>query len=547
MKNRRAVLPHSYSWLYMFPVLFIIVWAIASLTWPFGWDQGIYAWMGDVINQGGLPYRDAWDLKGPLSPYIFAGTQLLFGHSMWAIRLFDLLMLLVASGMLAILVSNLTNKTVALWATFLFVLWFASGNFWNTAQPDGWVSMIVLIGMTPLLIARDSIRWYLALFAGMCIGCAILIKPLFILYLLLVLMAISLQDWPRKSRIFMNWILVLVGSAFLLVISAGWFAYHGALSDLIEGSIIYPLKIYSGINRLSIGSLIQRITTYAISGGGIALIFPIIGLGVLMLWRISKKKAVVVVFWILISFFIVIVQNRYYAYQWVIIYPPIVLLCAVGFHTIFFLNQSTVSEPKAQHRQPVQLLGIFMLVVIIFYATIHPLFEVSKWISYISNRNSREQYYDSFGIPGSDIQAANYIQERTTEGDKIFIWGWNASIYFLSSRQSSSRFGYSLPLLMGEGTEVREAYRLELLGDLSSNPPVYIVVAPLADDIVGKKYFLSDFTGFADFLSTRYVEEKVFGDLIIYHLKRNSSVNTGGRIFGLRTLVFRMNSINSLH
>ena len=38
---------------------FVLLWALASLRWPFGLDQGIFAWVGDTVLRGGWPYRDA--------------------------------------------------------------------------------------------------------------------------------------------------------------------------------------------------------------------------------------------------------------------------------------------------------------------------------------------------------------------------------------------------------------------------------------------------------------------------------------------------------
>src|SRR5688500_4137832 len=60
--------------------------ALATLSWPFGWDQGIFAWGGEIIRQGGMPYRDAWDQKGPLPYYVYAVAQSVFGPGMWGIR-----------------------------------------------------------------------------------------------------------------------------------------------------------------------------------------------------------------------------------------------------------------------------------------------------------------------------------------------------------------------------------------------------------------------------------------------------------------------------
>lgn len=37
---------------------------------PLGWDQGSFAYTGNVISSGGNPYSDSWDFKGPLIYYL---------------------------------------------------------------------------------------------------------------------------------------------------------------------------------------------------------------------------------------------------------------------------------------------------------------------------------------------------------------------------------------------------------------------------------------------------------------------------------------------
>ena len=49
-------------------------------------------WPG--VNRGGVPYRDGWDTKGPLTYYVLAVSQVLFGANQWGIRLVDFALLL---------------------------------------------------------------------------------------------------------------------------------------------------------------------------------------------------------------------------------------------------------------------------------------------------------------------------------------------------------------------------------------------------------------------------------------------------------------------
>ena len=111
-------------WLYFGLAALAGAWAAASLSWPFGWDQGILSWVGDVIHRGGMPYRDAWDIKGPLAYYLYAVAQWLFGENLWGIRLLDLVFLVASALVLRRVVRGLSDSAVARWACLTFILWY---------------------------------------------------------------------------------------------------------------------------------------------------------------------------------------------------------------------------------------------------------------------------------------------------------------------------------------------------------------------------------------------------------------------------------------
>src|ERR1043165_8106316 len=65
--------------------------ALQILLFPFGRDQGIYALVGEGILHGKLPYRDLWDFKPPGVFFVYALAQGVFGKSMLAPRLLEVL------------------------------------------------------------------------------------------------------------------------------------------------------------------------------------------------------------------------------------------------------------------------------------------------------------------------------------------------------------------------------------------------------------------------------------------------------------------------
>src|SRR5262245_10675214 len=64
---------------------------LPSLFYPFGRDQGVFAYAGSVILRGGWPYRDVWDVKPPGIYYTYAAMLACTGSSMAGVRACDLL------------------------------------------------------------------------------------------------------------------------------------------------------------------------------------------------------------------------------------------------------------------------------------------------------------------------------------------------------------------------------------------------------------------------------------------------------------------------
>jgi hypothetical protein len=48
---------------------------LPSLAQPMGADQSLYAYVGERIREGGLPYRDAWDQKPPAIHFLYAAMR----------------------------------------------------------------------------------------------------------------------------------------------------------------------------------------------------------------------------------------------------------------------------------------------------------------------------------------------------------------------------------------------------------------------------------------------------------------------------------------
>lgn len=472
-----------------------VLWAAMSLTYPFGWDQGLFAWVGGVIVQGGMPYRDAWDFKGPLVYYVYAAVELLCGRHLWSIRLVDLALLAGASVAVARLAARLAGPRA--WRWTVAGLWFsyASRSYWHTAQPDAWTGLLLAIGFAPLL-ASDSptgIRPFVV--AGACIGLTVLFKPVNAIWLLVPLAHSAGARSPRWIR--EAGALVATG-ALPPALAIGWFWTRGGLDALMDATVRYA-ALYVLLSPA--GKAIAFAQSLALSPA-LALALPLAAYGVWALRTSNRPVAAALGSWLLVGLAAVIVQGRFFAYQWLPLLPATVVLSAVGVQAL-------------ATRRPAAATTIVAVLLIACAAPV--LVEERRFIAWCTGRMTDVAYYDGYGEPGKDMRAVAWLDTHGQPGD-VFVFGWHSDVAWLSGRQVVSRFGYSLPLLLDDGMGVRARYRTETMAALRATPPRYILVGEPSTQILGRRMTIDDFPDLAAFVRDRYHEVATFESLAIHEI-----------------------------
>ncbi len=490
--------------------ILLAFWALATLSWPFGWDQGLFAWVGDVVSRGGLPYRDAWDLKGPAVHYTFAAAQWVFGAHSWSIRVFDLFGLTVAVWVLFRVLRDLDSNTAARYGAMLFVLWFASGSYWHTAQPDGWIAMLTIVACGPLLAARAP-RWFYYAFAGMVIGVISLYKFPYLVLGAVVIADIWIRSGPWTRRVGLS---AVVGVGWLapIAVAVWWFAAHGGLVELYEVTLVYPMEVYASAELGGLSQRVRGLVEHVLTGPVAVMVLPILPLGLYASWRLDRRATVVLTIWLAVSMAVVMLQGRFFLYHWLPTLPPMVILAAIGIARV-------VAELREVDRSAVpgiRWLAAGVGLMLLGHTIVRPTVETGRWLAWSVGAISRDQYEAGFGSPAEDLAVARYLREHSEPSDGVVIWGWNSAVLFLSQRISPTRFGYSMPLMMGDGHPIQERYRTEFLCALEDSPPRYIVVGSLSTQILHGTYHLEDFPAFHRMVKEAFVPIETFGSLRLY-------------------------------
>ena len=472
----------------------VALWLVMSLSYPFGWDQGLFAWVGGTIVDGGLPYRDGWDIKGPLLYYVYAFAQWLFGVHLWSIRIVDAVLLAGAVFPLYRAARALYGAQLARFAVVFFLLWYASHSYWHTAQPDGWAGLLILAAVSPLLTAPAPTMSTMVR-AGVCLGLAVLLKPLWIVFVALPLVHLAISRQMRRAGL----ILALFGGCVIpLAVVIGWLTLNGGLQDYLDIHLKYS-ALYAG---LAPGNKLRSLGEYFLSGRVTAVSLPVAAYGAIVLWKEHRPAAILLVGWTATTVLLVILQGRFYAYHWLPLLPAVTLLVAGALRDLFARARTVATT-------------IAIVLVIGCAAPIG--LEVARFVEWRAGVMDRARYYDDYGEPGAEMRAVDWLRSSGRPG-KIFAFGWLCSVAWLSERESVSRFGYSLPLMMGEGSDIRSRYRAELMAALLADPPAYVVVGALSERILGTRLTIEDFPELAAFVRVRYREVARFQTITIHEI-----------------------------
>lgn len=450
------------------------------LTYPLGRDQGVFATVADVMQRGGMPYKDAWDTKPPGIFYVFWLSFRLFGRSEMAPRLLDLLWMLAT----AVAVWALARRLLSSWAgvaaglilTFRYV---THGYYWHTTQCDGFAALPLTLAALALVAAeeRKSPRWAAA--SGALVAVAIGFKFTLGIFLVLPLVAIGTSSAesirPRLARA----AACLAGCAGVLLLVGALMWRAGALKPMVETLFVWD----SQYARVEVSGLQQHNTLQEIArfliGDPLRLLFPIgllaiVGATDLAVRPESGRMRWFVPAWALAMTAQIWVQGRYYSYHWLPVLPPLAILAAQGLRSAALLP---ARASKQWVERAVSVGGIFALCAFLAFAY----WSFLKFpIRHLMGRVPRETYLRGFDAATQtdfslleDRKVADWLQEHTDATDAVFVWGFESLVYFLAGRPPASRFIHNLPLIAHWSPP---EWRAELVRDIEDRRPLYILV-----------------------------------------------------------------------
>jgi hypothetical protein len=523
-------------WLKAVAWVTIVVSALLILTFSFGRDQGIYAVVGDGILHGEVPYRHLWDFKPPGIFFIYALGELLFGKNMMALRLLEALSLFGCVALMRKISFTLfENRTIGLVGGALSALIHVEMDFWHTGQPETFGAFFTLLGLM-LTLEETPRRARLAFYVGLTFGVAALLKPPLGGGALVCAAYLAQNERVRQPSggplVALRPLLWLgLGGALPALACIAWFALRGGLHDfywtMAQFTPGYTTLSWEG--RRASDMLYYAIEEAFFKFSALAAAGVISAIAIAPLGRREREGLFLVLGVIAIHVAGIAMQGKFFAYHYGATLPLISLLGGLGLYKLWrkcllggiggplaFFSFVAVAVPM---RYAVRDLPQFVwerswirLQYLLRMAPYDSREAMDQQLSYVAD-------YDLL----ADRQVAREVRARTRRDDKVYVWGFEPAIYWLSGREPASRFIYNVA--QRSPWEMQYARR-ELLADLARNKPALVVVQSrdvfpsVTGDALDSRDSLPGFPELQRLIDSQYTFSKKVEDFDLYTRNR---------------------------
>jgi len=511
-----------------------------SLIYPFGRDQGAYAYAGWVMLEGGAPYRDVFVFKPPMTAVVHGLAIGLFGVNTWAIRVLDLGWTAATALVVAAIALELwSRRDAALAAGLTYPFLYYQIDYWTIAQTDGWMTLPCAAAMWAVLRGghalaqgtRGATGWWIA--AGMLAGVAVLFKYTAATIGLPMLVALGWVAATHGRRAWIGLPAMIFGGALTLSACALWLVNAGAWSAFVDSQLdLLPSYVERRSDANTATQTFARLVTLERTKLDLIPLFwaaPVALVPALVSVRRSGRQSwlglgVVLVWWFA-AVSNVVVQGKFFDYHYLPMLAPAALIAGLGLAVVLRRPLSWL------HRRDFQVLSLAALLVLLVAVTplggrVRELGRVTLGgqtiEEYIGSR--REYAFPAYNV-GEIRRVSKLLQDTTTPDQRVFLWGYEPTINVRARRHTVSRFLYNFPLRVSWGDPEYEA---ELMQALRARPPDVIVVSSgdrfpgLIGTYKDSAALLRDFEELDAFVKERYEPAETVGRYSLWRLRKRA-------------------------
>ena len=459
-------------------IILILLGAIALrvhlLDIPLERDEGEYAYAGQLILHGFLPYTKVYNMKMPGIYGAYALLMVIFGQTPTGIHLGLMMLNLATIIFLFLLGKQLLDRTTGVVAAASFAVLSVSPSVQGVlANAEHFVILPAVVAMFILLKAADSRRPLSLFFSGLLFGLAFLIKQHGAAFIAFALVYLIHQGWrtqpPGLKPILTNILSFLGGAALLFTLTCLFFLAVGIFDKFWFWTFTYA-KEYVSLN-----SPIQGLGYFLIYFSSIVSSAPplwvLAGWGVLALVIDQQEKQ---------RFFFIrstddFLLSRHHAR----FLFSTALFCAAP-SGCFIGNRVGISTMGKLLAKVSQSAGKLIPVAIILLALMYSVYHQRLLLFGVDPATASRLIYSR--LPGErdvffpeSFKIGQYLKEHTSREDVIAVLGSEPQIYFYAHRRAATGYIYGYPLM--EPHQYAERMQEDMIREIEVSRPAYLVLA----------------------------------------------------------------------
>jgi len=399
---------------------------------PLQRDEGEYAYGGQLLLQGILPYQQMYSMKLPGIYATYAGILALFGQTIKGIHLGLLLINAATIVLIFMLAKRMIDSLAGVVAAASFAVLSISQSVQGVfANAEHFVILPVVGGLLLLLRALDDDQSWLLFFSGLLLGIGFLIKQhgaVFIafggLYILIDQMREPSVDWfALVSRC----VLFTLGAVLPYGLTCLVFVFTGLFQKFWFWTVKYAGVYISQVPIERIWSIFLYRTVSVIKSNSLIWVLVYFGLAALIWDKRLKNKSIFISAFAFSSFLAICPGFYFRPHYFVFTLPAAALLAGVAISTL--ANKLSNSPFRfAQYGFPI-LLALICLTISVY--------QQRQFLFQMTPMEISRKIFEHHPFSES-VKIARFIREHTKENDRIAVIGSEPQIYFYSGRQSAT-------------------------------------------------------------------------------------------------------------
>lgn len=440
---------------------------------PLERDEGEYAYAGQLIIKGSLPYTEMYNMKMPGIYFVYSFI-LLFGQTIFTIHLALFFANLISAYFIYRITTELYNNINAGFVSVISFLTISISPMVQGLQANSehFVLLFMLPSILLLILANKTQNTRYYFFTGLLSSLAFLTKQHafgFILFIIVYTIVSNLYLNKVKFYIlFKSLVFIAIGGIIPVAIITSIYFFTGNFEKFWFFTIEYAQEYIGYSNMLKGPYYFIESVYYIFMENKILWLLPVISIVLVFKNKLKQKYSIFILLFFFFSY-LAISPGNYFRPHYFILFVPIVSISTGYLVKLINIKNKMLS------------IGFVIVILLGFTEAIHKRYNL--FFEYNNAKAIRTVY--NYSNPFEEaVHLSKYLKENNNKGDYLTIIGAEPEVFFYSQLKSTTGYIYFYPLY--EDHPFANKMIDEMISEVESKQPKHLIFLRYINYMWGK-------------------------------------------------------------